>query len=198
MSDGRIDWEELHRRVGAAGRAIASGYAPNPEEIERTLKERAAMLAGEKEEADSDSLEVVEFLLAREHYGIESQFIGEVYPFKDYTPLPGVPPFVLGLVNVRGRILSVVDITKFFDMPDQGISDLNTVIILQDDKMEFGLLADAIVGVRKVAVRDMSQPLPTLTGIRREFLKGVTRGRMVILDAARILVDKNIVVYEEV
>ena len=72
MSDGRIDWEELHRRVGAAGRAIASGYAPNPEEIERTLKERAAMLAGEKEEADSDSLEVVEFLLAREHYGIES------------------------------------------------------------------------------------------------------------------------------
>lgn len=158
------------------------------------------MLAREKkEEADSaDAVEVVEFLLARERYGIESHFIREVYPLKDYTPLPGVPPFVLGLVNVRGRILSVVDIKKFFDMPDQGISDLNTIILIKDGTMEFGILADAIAGVRKVAVSDMGPPLPTLTGIRREFLKGVTGERMVILDAARLLADKNIVIHHEV
>lgn len=199
MSDGRLDWEEIQRRVEAAGRAIACGYAPGPEEVRRTLKKRAAMLACEKdEEAAADSLEVVEFLLAREHYGIESHFIREVYPLKDYTPLPGVPPFVLGLVNVRGRILSVVDIKKFFDMPDQGISDLNTVIIIWDGTMEFGILADVIAGVRKVAVSDMGPPLPTLTGIRREFLKGVTGERMVILDAARLLADKNIVIHHEV
>ena len=199
MSDGRIDWEEIHRRVEAAGKVIACGYAPGPEEVKRTLKKRAAVLACDKEEeTDPDCLEVVEFLLAREHYGIESQFICEVYPLKDYTPLPGVPSFVLGLVNVRGRILSVVDIKKFFDMPDQGLSDLNTIIIIKDDKMEFGILADAIVGVRKVTVSDMEPPLPTLTGIRREFLKGVTRERMVILAAARILADKNIVIHQEV
>ncbi len=198
MSDGRLDWEEIHRRVEAAGRAIAGGYAPGPEEVRCTLKKRAAMLACGKEEVDSDSLEVVEFLLAGEHYGIESHFICEVYPLKDYTPLPGVPPFVLGLVNVRGRILSVIDIKKFFDMPDRRISDLNTVIIIRDDRMEFGILADAIVGVRTVAVGDMEPPLPTLTGIRREFLKGVTGERMVILDAARLLADKNIVIHHEV
>ena len=200
MSEGPIDWEGIHRRVEAAGRAIARGYTPDPEEVKRALKKRAAMLACEKEEvADSaDALEVVEFLLAGEHYGIESLFISEVCPLKDYTPLPGVPSFVLGLVNIRGRILSVVDIKKFFDMPDQGISDLNTVIIIKDDRMEFGILADAIVGVRKVAASAMGPPLPTLTGIRREFLKGVTRERMVILAAARILADNNIVVYEEV
>jgi purine-binding chemotaxis protein CheW len=199
MSDGRIDWEEIHRRVEAAGRAIACGYTPSPEEVRCTLKKRAAMLACEMEEkTDSDSLEVVEFLLAGERYGIESHFIREVYPLKDYTPLPGVPPFVLGLVNVRGRILSVVDIKKFFDMPDQGISERNKVIIIRDDTMEFGILADAIVGVRKVAVNEMGPPLPTLTGIRREFLKGVTGERMVILDASRILADKNIVIHHEV
>ena len=199
MSEARIDWDEIHRRIDAAGRAIESGYVPNPEERKHILKKRAAMLAREKEKkVDADSLEVVEFLLANEHYGIESHFIREVYPLKDYTPLPGVPRFVLGLVNVRGRILSVVDIKKFFDMPDIGISDLNKVIIINNDTMEFGILADAILGVRNIAISELGPPLPTLTGIREEFLKGVTGERMVILDAARILADKNIVVHEEV
>ncbi len=199
MSEERIDWERIHRRIDAAGRAIESGYAPNPEERKLILKKRAEMLAREKEKkVDADSLEVVEFLLAKEHYGIESHFIREVYPLKDFTPLPGVPRFVLGLVNVRGQILSVVDIKKFFDMPDMGISDLNKVIIINNDTMEFGILADAIFGVRNIAVSELGPPLPTLTGIREEFLKGITGERMVILDAARILTDKNIVVHEEV
>lgn len=199
MSEGRIDWEEIHRRIDEVGRAIESGYTPSPEERTRILKNRAELLAREKDkEVKEDTLEVVEFLLANEHYGIESHRIREVYPLKDYTPLPGVPPFVLGLINIRGRILSVVDIKKFFDLPDIGIGDLNKVIIISDDNMEFGILADAILGVRKIAVSAIGPPLPTLTGIREEFLKGVTGERMVILDAARILADKNIVVYQEV
>jgi purine-binding chemotaxis protein CheW len=199
MNERRIDWDEIHRRVDVAGKAIESGYAPSPEERKCILKKRAEILACEqKKKVYADSLEVVEFLLANEHYGIESHFIREVYPLKDYTPLPGVPPFVLGLVNVRGRILSVIDIKKFFDMPDIGISDLNKVIIIHDNTMEFGILADAIVGVRSVAVSSIGPPLPTLTGIREEFLKGITGERMVLLDTARILADKNIVVHEEV
>lgn len=199
MSEERIDWGKIHRRIDAAGKAIESGFVPNPEERKLILKKRAEMLAREKEKkVDADSFEVVEFLLAKEHYGIESHFIREVYPLKDFTPLPGVPRFVVGLINVRGRILSVVDIKKFFDMPDIGISDLNKVIIINNDTMEFGILADAILGVRNIAVNELGPPLPTLTGIREEFLKGVTTERMVILDAARILTDNNIVVHEEV
>jgi purine-binding chemotaxis protein CheW len=199
MSDGPIDWDEIHRRIEAAGATLESGYAPGPEQRKSILKKRAEELAREKtKKGDEDSIEVVEFLLASERYGLESRFIQEVYPLKDFTPLPGVPPFVLGLVNVRGRILSVIDIKKFFDMPRQGISDLNKVIIIYDEKMEFGILADAILGVRNIALSGIGPSLPTLVGIREEFLKGITGERMVILDAARILADKDIVVHEEV
>jgi purine-binding chemotaxis protein CheW len=195
----QIDWNEIHRRIDAVGAAIESGFAPSPEERKCILKKRAEILAIEKEiKGDPDSLEVVEFLLANEQYGIESHFIREVCPLKDYTPLPGVPPFVLGLVNIRGRILSVIEIKKFFDMPEKGINDLNKIIIITDGKMEFGILADAILGVRSIALSATGPSLPTLTGIREEFLKGLTVERMVILDAARILADKNIVVHEEV
>ncbi len=199
MSDVRIDWEAIHRRINAVGVAMESGWQPGPEERTRILKERAWVLAREiKKKEEGETIEVVEFLLAKEHYGIESSCIREVYPLKDYTPLPCVPAFVLGLLNVRGRIISVIDIKRFFDMPDKGISDLNKVIIINDEKMEFGILADAILGVREIAIREIGPPLPTLTGIREEFLKGVTGERLVILDAARILADKNIVIHEEV
>jgi purine-binding chemotaxis protein CheW len=198
MNDAGIDWDEIHRRIDKVNAAIACGWTPSPEEEKRILKQRAELLAREaKKEVAGESVEVVEFLLANEHYGIESYCIREVYPLKEYTPLPGVPPFVLGLLNVRGRIISIIDLKKFFDMPEKGISDLNKVIIIHNATMEFGILADAILGVRNIAIRELQPPLPTLTGIREEFLKGVTGERMVILDANRILTDKNIIVHEE-
>jgi purine-binding chemotaxis protein CheW len=199
MRDVQIDWDEMHRRMDAVKAAIVSGWTTGPEETARILRERARILARATEKSGrGDTLEVVEFLLAKEHYGIESSAIRELYPLKDYTPLPCVPAFVLGLLNVRGRIISVIDLKKFFEMPEKGISDLNKVIILQGDNMEFGILADAILGVRTIAVSEMGPALPTLTGIREEFLKGVTGERMVILDVAGILADKHIVVHEEV
>lgn len=199
MNDRRIDWEEIHRRIDAVNAAIDSGWAPGPEDSRRILKKRAELLARETAgQADGDSIEIVEFLLASEHYGLESRFIREVFPLKDYTPLPGVPPFVLGLLNVRGRIVSIIDIKKFFDLPEKGITDLNKVIIVHDDSMEFGILADSILSVQRLAVGDLGPPLPTLTGIREEYLLGVTGERMAVLDVARILADKNIVVHEEV
>jgi len=199
MGTERFDWDEIHRKIEAVAVAIEYGYEPSPEERRRILQHRAGKLAHEAEKEDeADILEVVEFLLANEHYGIESRHIREVYPLRDYTPLPGVPSFVLGLINVRGRILSVVDIKKFFDLPEKGISDLNKVIIIGNETMEFGILADAILGVRAIAVGAIGPPLPTLTGIREEFLQGVTGERLVILHAARILADGKIKVHQDI
>jgi purine-binding chemotaxis protein CheW len=64
--------------------------------------------------------------------------------------------------------------------------------------MVFGILADAITGVRLLPVSDIQPSLPTLTGIREDYLKGVTPGRTVILDAQRLLADEGIVVQEHV
>ena len=199
MTDGTIDWQKIHARIAAVNAAIESGWTPGPDEKKRILRERAAVLARWEEKSTvEDGIEMVEFLLAREHYALESAYVREVYPLKDFTPLPGVPVFVLGLLNVRGRIISIIDLKKFFDMPDRGISDLNKVIIVHDQKMEFGILADAIIGVRTVSASDLTRPLPTLSGIREEFLRGVTGDRLIVLDGARILADPHLVVHEEV
>ena len=122
----------------------------------------------------------------------------EVCPFKELTPLPCTPPFVLGIVNVRGRILPVLDLKKFFDLPEQGLTDLHRLILVRGNDLELGLLADVIVGVRSIPVDSLQPSLPTLTGIRSDYLKGVTAERLVVLDLARILADPKIIVHEEV
>jgi purine-binding chemotaxis protein CheW len=92
----------------------------------------------------------------------------------------------------------VIDIKKFFDLPEHGITDLHKVIIVHHEKMELGILADLIVGVRTVSLNALQPSLPTLVGIREEYLKGVTAERLVVLDVARILTDQRIIVQEEV
>jgi len=191
-----IDWADLHRRLKNTQKILEQGLSLTPEKKREILKKRAKALAREPEivEGTQRDLEIVEFLLSYETYGIESSFVREVYPLHEITPLPGTPSFVLGIINVRGQILSVLDLRKFFDLSEKGLTDLNKVIIIHDEKMEFGILADAVTGILKISL-DMIQPaLPTLTGIRAEYLKGVTDKRVVILDAKKILGDEKIIV----
>jgi purine-binding chemotaxis protein CheW len=174
--------------------------SPSAEERKRILKARARELArdSENEKTIDESLEVVEFLLAYEKYGIESCYVREIHPLRELTPVPCTPPFVLGVINVRGQIISVIDIKRFFDLPERGLTDLNKVIILRNEAMEFGILADVILGVVRVPLRNLQSMLPTLTGIREEYLKGITGDRLAILDAAKLLSDEKLIVHEEV
>lgn len=149
-------------------------------------------------ETPGEHIEVVEFVLAHERYAIESHYVREVTPLENLTPLPCTPAFVLGIVNVRGEILSVIDLKKFFDLPEKGLTDLNKVIVLQSGNMLFGILADVIAGVRCIPLTGIQPSLPTLTGVREEYLKGVTAERIVVLDAEKLLMDESIVVQEQV
>jgi purine-binding chemotaxis protein CheW len=224
-------------------------------EAEQILRTRARALARTPPQASAEGamLELLEFRLASERYAVESQLVEEVHPLRDLTPLPCTPPFVLGIVNVRGRILPVLDLKKFFDLPERGLTDLHRIILVRGNDLpagdslvpaggslvpaggslapaggslapaggslagrsvagrsvagrsvagrsviELGLLADVIVGVRSVATDSLQPSLPTLTGIRADFLMGVTDERLVVLDLGRILLDPKIIVHEEV
>jgi purine-binding chemotaxis protein CheW len=193
-----INWNAVHRRLEEARSALDREWAPTAEQIKKVLKERAIALAREPQDRtdNGEGIEVVEFLLAHERYGIESSFVHEVYPLKDLTPLPGTPPFVLGIINVRGRILSVMDLRKFFDLPEKGLTDLNKVLVLRSNPMTFGILADSILGVRRLPTSELQPTLPTLTGIREEYLRGVGRDRLAVLDARKLLHDEKILVSE--
>jgi purine-binding chemotaxis protein CheW len=197
-SDQEIDWSAIHQQLANARQMLDQDAAPSPQASRAVLRTRARALAREPRRTAlaQEFLEVVEFRLAAETYGLESAFIRETYPLKDFTPLPGVPSFVLGIVNVRGQILSVIDLKKFFDLPEQGLGQLNKLIILHNHQMEFGILADEIIGARSIALDTIQAAPPTLSGIGADYLRGVTVERVIILDAEKILNDEQIIVHQ--
>lgn len=169
-------------------------------ETKDLLRLRAIEMAKEPEKKTGGSpvIQLITFKLATETYGIESAYIREVYPLKEFTPLPGVPAYILGVINVRGQIIPVIDLKKFFNLPALGITELNKVIILQDEQMEFGILADIVHGTQGVETDEIRKAPHTLKGIGHEYLMGVTKERLIVLNAAKLLSDKNIVVNDTI
>lgn len=172
-----------------------SGETPE----QKILRERAVALARTPPPAQSGTmLELLEFRLACERYALERRYVENVHPLRDLTPLPCTPAFILGLVNIRGRVLPVIDLKKFFALPEHGLTDLHRIILVRGHDLEVGLLADVIVGMRAIAPESLQPPLPTLTGIRADYLRGIGDERLVVLDLQRILTDPRIIVNEEV
>lgn len=170
-----------------------------PQDTLAILRARARTLARAPErEVSGPTIEVVEFSLAYERYALETACIAEVYPLEDLTPLPCTPAFVLGLVNVRRRIFPVIDLKRFFDLPEQGITDLHRILLVDAQGLKFGIVADAIAGVRQIPLARLQPALPTMNGIRVEYLKGITPDRLVVLDGNAVAADRRILVHEEV
>lgn len=188
-----MDWAKVRRRMEDTQSVAEHSFSPAGEEKRRILKARAVALAREQAPAkQQEAVEVVTFLLADETYGIEARWVDEIFALRELTPLPWNPPFFAGLVNLRGKVLPVVDIKKLFDLPEKGLTDLNKVLVLHHGDLELGILADQVLELRSVPVRAIQASLPTLTGIRGEFLKGVTAERLILLDAEKILTDSRL------
>lgn len=192
-------WQDIYRRLAEAKEKQTHDMTLSRHDRGQILAERARQLArveiaGEKEELP---LEVVEFRLANENYALECRYIREVFFLKSLTPIPGAPDFVLGILNLRGQIVSVIDLAKFFELPAQGLNEPIWVIVLENETMEFGIMAEELLGATSIPAREIQPPLPILTGIRTDYLKGIAQNRLIVLDAAKILADEKIVVNQE-
>jgi purine-binding chemotaxis protein CheW len=165
------------------------------------LRARARDLARRPEEeaaARGNTCEVLEFRLAHERYAVESRYVDGVSPLKDLTPLPCAPAFVRGIVNVRGQIVPVIDFKRFFELPEAGVTDLHRIVLVRGGEMTLGILADLVTKLRTLPLDEIQPGLPTLTGIRQDYLKGLTADGLIVLDLGRVLADPRLIVNEEV
>ena len=174
--------------------------APGPDEAERqVLRARAARLArpADATRADEAGFDVLAFQLAGERYAVDASLVRAVHALRQLTPLPCTPAFVLGVVSVRGQLLTVVDLKKFFGLPDEGLTDLHRVLRVADGEMEFGVLADMELGLMRLRPESLQPPLSTLTGIGAEYVRGIAPDRLIVLDMAAILRDPRLLVDEQ-
>ncbi len=165
----------------------------------RILQARARTLAAEHPPAEDagELLAMVEFELAGGKYAFELSRVCEVLRFTGLTPVPCTPAFVCGIINLRGQIRTVIDLQRFFELPDQNFTDLHRILVIHAADLQLGILADAIRGVRRIHEADLQSPSADRKEHGAHYLRGITRDGVALLDAVKILSDARIVVHDE-
>jgi purine-binding chemotaxis protein CheW len=171
-----LDWDHADRRERAA---------------QERLRQRArqyASLPPEDTDQAASSLTVLAFTLESELYGIDVMLVRGVRSVSAITPVPGTPQFYAGVVNVRGQIITVLDLRQFFGIEVGARKEPGELIIVQANQLEIGLLAHHVRGVMSVPAVDI-EPLEDI-----RYARGMTAERMILLDVARMFEDERLVI----
>ncbi len=166
---------------------------------ERVLGERARRLGRPvAPRGAANDVDLLVFDLAREHYAFETRYVRDVFTLEELTPVPCTPPHVLGIVNLRGEIVAVIELKRLLGLPERGLTNATRAVVLREGAIEFGVVADAVVGVRAVPAAAILPAPATLAGINAEFLRGVTGEGLIVFDAARVIAHPAMIVDDEV
>jgi len=92
----------------------------------------------------------VTFMLEGEKYGINVMQVKEVLRNIEIAPVPGAPDYILGIINLRGNVVTVIDTRKRFALPERNIDDESRIIIIETDEQVIGLLVDGIAEVADI------------------------------------------------
>ena len=136
-------------------------------------------------------IELVVFVLAGERYGIESRFVREVARLARFTPVPGTPPFVLGVTSLRGEILALFDLRQLLGVVAVGVTDLGRIVVLGEHRREFGLLADSASEITCVAGTSLAQ---SESAWGRAYVRGVDPGGLIVLSGEALLGDPQLTI----
>jgi purine-binding chemotaxis protein CheW len=152
--------------------------------VEAILKLRTEKLAKQPLSSDaSDEVEVIVCRLATEKYAVESRHLRAVQWVSSITPVPCTPGYVIGIVSVRGEIVTLLDLASMIGLSSAPASDsperapTRPVLLLGLPGQRSGLLVDELLGVERWKLDGLQ---PSLSG--REFARGVGPGKTVLLD----------------
>ena len=142
----------------------------------------------------ADVLQLVSFNLGSEEFGVDIGMVQEIVRMPEITRVPRTPDFVEGVVNLRGKIIPVVDLRKRFRLPVTETTKSTRIIIVTMNGRTVGMIVDGVSEVRRISA-DAVEPTPEMvaSAIDASYLKGIAKldGRLVIL------LDLNLVLNQE-
>ncbi|MBD7976529.1 MULTISPECIES: chemotaxis protein CheW [Pseudomonas] len=97
--------------------------------------------------SDDPILQWVTFRLDNESYGINVMQVQEVLRYSEIAPVPGAPSYVLGIINLRGNVVTVIDTRQRFGLDSADITDNSRIVIIEADKQVVGILVDSVAEV---------------------------------------------------
>lgn len=196
MTGQRFDWQAARERLERAARNLEAGGRRSPEEARRVLEERARSLARLPPETPSgDSLDLLVFTRSGERYGFEASWALEVLPPTSVAPVPGGRAFLAGVINHRGEVLAVLELSGLVGAAaagSDGHEPASRVVVVEALGMRFGLRADEVQGIVRVGMRELGAAGPG-TGLP-SWIRGTTDGMVAVVDLEALAGDPRLIV----
>jgi purine-binding chemotaxis protein CheW len=104
----------------------------------------------------------------------------------------------VGVINIRGSLYSVIDIRSLFGVKKQEVDENTKVILVEAGGLELGIQADDVKGAMSISLDEIKPPLAAQSTVKEEYVQGVTKGMLIILNLEALLRDERIIVREEV
>ena len=145
------------------------------------------------QERSPQVLRWVTFRLADEIYGINVMQVQEVLRMTDVAPVPGAPHYVMGIINLRGNVVTVLDTRKLLDLATDAITDSARIMIIESGKVTVGLLVDSVAEVVNIALSDIDPPPSVGNDEGSRYIQGIYSTEQQIL----ILIDLDKLITEE-
>jgi purine-binding chemotaxis protein CheW len=131
----------------------------------------------------ADQRQLCTFFLEERFFGIEVERVQEVIRYQTVTPVPLAPAVVRGLINLRGQIVTAIDLRRLLQVEDRADERLPINIVMHARQGIFSLLVDRIGDVLEVDEDSFEHPPDTLDGIARELIRGAYKlqGRLLLV-----------------
>ncbi|MBT1450847.1 chemotaxis protein CheW [Glaciecola sp. XM2] len=153
-------------------------------------EERATATAADP---NDEVLQWVTYRLAEETYGINVMQVQEVLRHTEIAPVPGAPDYVLGIINLRGNVVTVIDTRARFGLPPTEVTDNTRIVIIESDEHVVGILVDSVAEVVYLRSSEIDSAPNVGTEESAKFIQGVSNRDNELL----ILVDLNKLLSDE-
>jgi purine-binding chemotaxis protein CheW len=138
----------------------------------------------------TEMLQLVTFKLAGQKYAVDILKVQEINNMKEITTIPNAPSYLEGAVNLRGKVIPVLNLRKKFGLEEQENKELCKIIIMDVRGVIMGLIVDAVSDVLRVPRDVVEPPPPVSSNISSEFIFGIAKlpeGLVILLDMDRLL-----------
>ncbi len=169
----------------------ASDFFPVNEQEISILKQRAEHISkiGNVVKEAIKSIVYIHFLLNNEHYGISYEHASEVMQNIPITIVPHTPVFVAGVINIRGLLLNVIDMKKYFHFKQSSQLENHTIIVVKNKKVEIAMLVDKIIDIRSCNAEELTPPIQTSNAIKSDYIVGIDQENIAIININTTLSD---------
>jgi purine-binding chemotaxis protein CheW len=144
--------------------------------------------------ASDPVLRWVTFRLENEKYGINVMQVQEVLRVTEIAPVPGAPDYVLGIINLRGNVVTVIDTRKRFGLMPKDMDDSTRIVIIEADEQVVGILVDSVAEVVDLHASEMETAPNVGTEESAKFIQGVASHDselLILVDLNKLLTDEE-------